>query len=162
MDDTLDEIENYKTNFTNVFKKITANSANSANTFSLGIELNFILYNHLNIISYIRKLKADAIILSGSIYRIIDKENNPQPNKGILLLGLPILGLCYGYEWLIYVNGGKIGTFSDKVLHNYKKYITMKEPFSVPKRNILLNILTILVKFLKDGKDVLLRTQFTQ
>jgi len=50
---------------------------------------------------------AKALIFSGgpsSVYQ----EGAPRPNPGILELGLPILGICYGHQLLAQVLGGKV------------------------------------------------------
>jgi GMP synthase (glutamine-hydrolysing) len=48
-----------------------------------------------------------AIIISGgpgSCYA----ADAPQFNKAVLSMGLPVLGVCYGYQLLNYAEGGKV------------------------------------------------------
>lgn len=49
-----------------------------------------------------------GIILSGSPSSVYN-TSRPQFNKEILLLGVPILGLCYGHQFLLEEFGGKVG-----------------------------------------------------
>lgn len=37
-------------------------------------------------------------------------ENSPLPNKEIYSIGIPILGICYGLQALVYQNGGKVAS----------------------------------------------------
>jgi GMP synthase (glutamine-hydrolysing) len=48
-----------------------------------------------------------GLILSGSPYSVNDGQA-PEPDPKILSLGLPILGICYGIQWLVHQSGGKI------------------------------------------------------
>lgn len=48
-----------------------------------------------------------GIILSGGPNSVYD-ENSFRPNPKILDLGLPVLGICYGMQYLSYVGGGKV------------------------------------------------------
>jgi|TARA_B100001964_G_C14262006_1_gene616188 GMP synthase (glutamine-hydrolysing) len=54
----------------------------------------------------IKKLKPKGIILSGGPASVYEK-NSPQIDKKIFLLGIPILGICYGLQ-LIGKNYGKV------------------------------------------------------
>ena len=49
-----------------------------------------------------------AIILSGGSASIYE-SGSPQPPQEILTLGIPILGICYGMQWLANELGGKVG-----------------------------------------------------
>ncbi|MDO8462482.1 MAG: glutamine-hydrolyzing GMP synthase, partial [Deltaproteobacteria bacterium] len=55
----------------------------------------------------IKKFVAGALILSGGPASVYDKEA-PTADRGILELGLPILGICYGMQWLAREEGGKV------------------------------------------------------
>ena len=61
-----------------------------------------------------------AIILSGSKSRINEKTHSTIP-KRILDLNIPILGICYGFQWLVKYTGGEICTFKDGLRHRYGK-----------------------------------------
>jgi GMP synthase (glutamine-hydrolysing) len=55
----------------------------------------------------IRFKKARGLILSGGPMSVYDKHA-PLPNKAIYDLGIPILGICYGLQALVYQKGGKV------------------------------------------------------
>ncbi len=50
---------------------------------------------------------AAGIILSGGPQSVYEK-NGPQADKAIFDLGIPILGICYGHQWLAHALGGKV------------------------------------------------------
>src|SRR5438105_3493988 len=50
---------------------------------------------------------AAGIILSGGPQSVYDKES-PQADRKIFDLGIHILGLCYGHQWIAHVLGGKV------------------------------------------------------
>ncbi|NOS67825.1 MAG: glutamine-hydrolyzing GMP synthase [Candidatus Peribacteraceae bacterium] len=50
---------------------------------------------------------AAGIILSGGPQSVYEK-GSPQADPAILELGIPILGLCYGHQWLAQALGGKV------------------------------------------------------
>ncbi len=58
--------------------------------------------------------KPKAVILSGGSAGVYE-ENSPQPPKNILKLGVPILGVCYGMQWIAHNTGGLV------VLHNERR-----------------------------------------
>ena len=58
-------------------------------------------------ISAERRKKLRALILSGgpdSVY----SENAPHPDRGLLDLGVPVLGICYGMQWMMHTLGGTV------------------------------------------------------
>lgn len=58
--------------------------------------------------AFAKELKGAAgIILSGGPQSVYDKKS-PQADHGIFELGVPILGLCYGHQWLAHALGGKV------------------------------------------------------
>jgi len=95
------------------------------------------MYNDINLIQSIKKLKKNfkynAIILSGSTKRVLEAGAPDLPIE-ILKLKLPILALCYGYEWIVKVLGGKIATFEDGNEHKYNKFIEFNKPFNLSKQ----------------------------
>ena len=58
-------------------------------------------------LSEIRKLNPKGIILSGGPASIYEKQS-PKVNKGIFKLGIPILGICYGLQFMVAALGGTV------------------------------------------------------
>ena len=87
------------------------------------------------LIKFIKNNNITGIILSGSNYRILDSKNKRSslPYK-ILKLNIPILGICYGYQWLIKTLCGNncIKSFKNK-LREYDKYLYINKPFRINK-----------------------------
>jgi GMP synthase (glutamine-hydrolysing) len=50
-----------------------------------------------------------ALILSGGPQSVYD-ETSPKPDPGLLKLGKPVFGICYGMQWLAHNLGGKVDT----------------------------------------------------
>ena len=57
--------------------------------------------------SWLRGNMPKAIILSGGSASVYE-ENPPQPPKNILKLNIPILGICYGMQWISHKTGGRV------------------------------------------------------
>ena len=55
----------------------------------------------------IRRLRPQGIILSGGPSSIYEK-NSPKVDEGIFQLGVPVLGICYGMQFMIQSLGGKV------------------------------------------------------
>jgi len=55
----------------------------------------------------IQKNSPKALILSGGPHSVFDSAS-PQSDKKILSLGIPILGICYGMQWIAQALGGKV------------------------------------------------------
>ena len=55
----------------------------------------------------IRNLKPEGIILSGGPASIYEK-NSPRVDTGIFHLGIPVLGICYGLQFMVDVLGGRV------------------------------------------------------
>ena len=58
-------------------------------------------------ISRIRSLAPEGIILSGGPASIYEKES-PKVDSQIFDLGIPVLGICYGMQYMIHSLGGKV------------------------------------------------------
>ncbi|MEW6668015.1 MAG: glutamine-hydrolyzing GMP synthase [Thermodesulfobacteriota bacterium] len=56
----------------------------------------------------IRAFRPKGIILSGGPASIYDKAA-PLADRGILDLGVPVLGICYGMQYMTHVLGGSVG-----------------------------------------------------
>ena len=56
----------------------------------------------------IKAFQPNGIILSGgpnSVY-----ESDYQADTGLLELGIPVLGICYGMQWMAHVMGGEVAS----------------------------------------------------
>jgi GMP synthase (glutamine-hydrolysing) len=51
--------------------------------------------------------EAAGIILSGGPQSVYD-ENAPKTDPKIFELGIPVLGICYGHQWMAHTLGGKV------------------------------------------------------
>jgi GMP synthase (glutamine-hydrolysing) len=58
-------------------------------------------------IKKIRTLRPEGIILSGGPASIYE-ERSPRVDKGIFTLGIPILGICYGLQFMVDALGGDV------------------------------------------------------
>jgi GMP synthase (glutamine-hydrolysing) len=55
----------------------------------------------------IRKFEPAGIVLSGGPSSVYDPEA-PKCNPKVLALGIPVLGICYGMQWITHTLGGKV------------------------------------------------------
>ncbi len=55
----------------------------------------------------IKNLRPEGIILSGGPASIYTK-GSPRVDKGIFSMGIPILGICYGLQYMVDSLGGKV------------------------------------------------------
>ena len=55
----------------------------------------------------IRKLEPTGIVLSGGPSSVYDPQA-PKCDPAVLSLGIPVLGICYGMQWLTHHLGGKV------------------------------------------------------
>ncbi len=58
-------------------------------------------------IDEIKALNPEGIILSGGPASIYEK-NSPKVDKAIFDLGIPVLGICYGMQFMVNTFGGKV------------------------------------------------------
>jgi GMP synthase (glutamine-hydrolysing) len=56
---------------------------------------------------------AAGIILSGGPQSVYE-AGSPQADPAILQLGIPVLGLCYGHQWLAHVLGGEVRSAGER------------------------------------------------
>ena len=60
--------------------------------------------------STLEEIKSHApvgIVLSGAPWSVYDKDA-PPADRRVLELGLPVLGICYGLQWMVHTLGGKV------------------------------------------------------
>ena len=55
----------------------------------------------------IRKLEPAGIVLSGGPSSVYDADA-PKCDAQVLALGIPVLGICYGMQWITHTLGGKV------------------------------------------------------
>jgi len=72
---------------------------------------NIIINNYLK--NTIASGSLKGIILSGGPKSVYD-ENSPKINNNIFELGIPVLGICYGMQYMAHVLGGKVETGAKK------------------------------------------------
>lgn len=104
-------------------------------SFDKNVKLHYVHWTKKNIINYIKKNNINGIILTGSKHRILeDHKKIANLPKKILKLNIPILGICYGYQWIIKNLCGKkcLASFPKKSKHITKKII--KKPFTLNKK----------------------------
>ena len=58
-------------------------------------------------VDYVKTLNPEGIILSGGPSSIYD-ENSPKIDKAILDLGIPVLGICYGMQFMLDALGATV------------------------------------------------------
>ena len=58
-------------------------------------------------LSQIKEMAPEGIILSGGPASIYEK-NSPKVDPGIFGLGIPVLGICYGMQFMAHALGGKV------------------------------------------------------
>lgn len=79
-------------------------------------------------LDYIKELKPEGIILSGGPCSIYD-ENSPVVDSGIFDLGIPVLGICYGMQFMVKTLGGEV-TRSEKREYGFAE-LQIKEPCQI-------------------------------
>ncbi|MEM3796889.1 MAG: glutamine-hydrolyzing GMP synthase [Candidatus Bathyarchaeia archaeon] len=76
------------------------------------------------------KFNVKGLVLSGGPLSVFD-SGGPKPDREVLELGLPVLGLCYGHQLLAYMAGGQVGPAKRKEYG--ATYVTVDKPVGVLK-----------------------------
>ena len=118
----------------NMYKNI---ETDFSKLFPKGVDLTIYKVSEHNLLEKLKMF--DGIIISGSNRRIHSDKSRHQLPKELLDLGIPVLGICYGFQWMTHVLGGVVATFPDKKERIYNKFITIKEPFSVSRHKYKFN-----------------------
>ena len=96
------------------------------------VSLKFIFWNDDNLLETAKG--SDGIIISGSHWRILN-NNTPRLPKFLLKLNKPILGICYGFQWianeLCKEKRKCISSFENGKLNVYNKMLKLETPFIV-------------------------------
>jgi GMP synthase (glutamine-hydrolysing) len=82
------------------YSQLIARRIREQNIFSVVLPCNSSL-------AEIRSYSPVGIILSGGPSSVYDKDA-PTADNGIFQLGVPILGICYGLQYMVHVLGGKV------------------------------------------------------
>jgi GMP synthase (glutamine-hydrolysing) len=64
-------------------------------------------------LSFIREFDPKGIILSGGPNSVFD-DGAPTADRGILELGIPVLGICYGMQLIAHLAGGKVSPSNER------------------------------------------------
>jgi len=88
------------------------------------------IYSGESIITDELLINTKGIILSGSPFSVNEK-GAPVPHSSVFLTGLPLLGICYGFQQMTVTNGGIV---EDLIKKEYGK-----APVSILKDSVLLN-----------------------
>ena len=88
------------------------------------------------IIKILKKGDINGIILSGSDFRI-KKDNKGIIPDEVFKSNIPILGICYGFQYLVYYYSSlaNIKTFKNRKYNTYDKKLIINKPFKIRKIN---------------------------
>ena len=86
-------------------------------------------------IEKIKELNPKGIIFTGGPNSVYD-ETSPHYSKEIFELGIPILGICYGCQFMAYALGGNVATASKATAREYGKTKTYYDENSVLFKNL--------------------------
>lgn len=116
----------------NKFKK---KMINFKNMFKGKAKLIIKNWNNRNgIIKTIKKGNINGIILSGSDFRIKEVNKGIIPDE-VFTSNISILGLCYGFQYLVYYYSSlaNIKSFKFKNYNKYDKLLKINKPFKIRK-----------------------------
>jgi GMP synthase (glutamine-hydrolysing) len=88
------------------YSQLIARRIREQNIFSVVLPFNATL-------DEIRSYSPVGIILSGGPSSVYDKDA-PLADKSVFSLGVPVLGICYGLQFMVYALGGKVHSASKR------------------------------------------------
>ena len=94
------------------YSQLIARRIREQNIFSVVLPFNATL-------DEIRSYSPVGIILSGGPSSVYDKDA-PLADKSVFSLGVPVLGICYGLQFMVYALGGKVRS-ADKREYGHAK-----------------------------------------
>ncbi len=96
------------------------------------------IHPHTIALSQVKELNPSGIILSGGPMSVYD-EGAPKIDPGILKLGIPVLGICYGLQFISLTLGGKVEPASDREYGKARLKIKSNSPIfeNVKKESIV-------------------------
>jgi len=105
------------------------------------------------IIKEIKSNKINGIILSGSDFRI-KKTNKGIIPEEVFKSNIPILGLCYGFQYLVYYYSSlkNIKSFPSNENKKYNKVFKIDKPFKIKKTKYRFNHHDYISKLPKNWK----------
>lgn len=123
---------------------------------SLNTKVKLIIKNwqdKIGIINEIKKGSIDRIILSGSDFRIKKINKGIIPDE-VFKSKIKILGICYGFQYLVYYYSTlrNIKSFKQKNYNKYDKLLKINKPFKVKKTNYRFNHHDYIIKVPKNWK----------
>ena len=86
-------------------------------------------------IEKIKELSPKGIIFTGGPNSVYD-PTSPHYSKEIFELGIPILGICYGCQFMAYALGGSVATASKATAREYGKTKTYYDENSILFKNL--------------------------
>lgn len=68
-----------------------------------------------------------GIVMAGSPWSVYD-EGAPAPDKSVYSLGIPVLGICYGAQRMMWDHGGAVATLADREYGKRPVVVTAGDP----------------------------------
>ena len=102
------------------------------------------------------KTQPDGIIITGSDYFVNGKVKATVP-RFVLKAGIPILGICYGFQYIARLFGKN--NYVKSFDQGYRRYIReygIKEPFHVPKLKYYFNHTDYVVRVPRGLKEAII------
>jgi GMP synthase (glutamine-hydrolysing) len=96
-------------------------------------DVEFVNWDKPHLVDYVKNASPDGIILTGSSYRILDTKTvlHPVIDKQLLDIGIPVLGICYGYQTIIKHLVGRRGLRSYADIMECPVGLSLLKPFPV-------------------------------